>query len=328
MNNILVIRSGAIGDIIMATPFLRNLRENFPKSEISFLVGEYSKKVLKNNPNVDEIISFDDEIIIKKRLIGAIKLIKKLRKRRFDLCFILDKSWLWNLFAFLCGIKKRVGFSRGNEGILNTASVPFDGSISERGYYLELLKIIGLKAKDYQPEIFSEKNDIKYAKNFVRKIGRRKIIGITPGGAVNPGQKAPIKRWPINRYIELTDKIKSAFIIFGDDNDKELAREIMEKSKNRQIYDATGLSIQKTKEIMSLCNVIVAHDSGAMHIASTTKTKLIALFGPTPAERFAPGLAIVIKAKCKPCYTIYGRFENCDENCMESIHVEEVIKYI
>jgi len=66
-----------------------------------------------------------------------------------------------------------------------------------------------------------------------------------------------------------------------------------------------------------------------MHLAATTKTKLIALFGPTQAERFAPKNAIVLKSNCKPCYTIYGTFRKCENRkCMESIRVEKVFKKI
>lgn len=322
---ILIIRSGAVGDIIMTTPFLRNLREFFPNSKISFFVGKWSKKVLTRNSNIDEIIEFDDEVIIKKTIFRVISLIKKLRRKRFDMCFILDKSWMWNLFAFLCGIKIRIGFARGREGIWNTKSIKYDGSKNEVDYYLDLLSLLCMKTKNCPTQIFTTKYDKVFANKFMKKIGNeKKLIGICPGGAVNPGQKAIIKRWPVEKYIELVDKKNFNYVIFGDKNDKKVAKEIIEKSKNKKIYDMTGISIQETKEVMEKCHTIISHDSGALHIASATSSKIIALFGPTPSNRFSPKGAVVIKAKCDPCYTVYGKFEKCQEDCMSSIKVEEL----
>jgi heptosyltransferase-2 len=317
----LVIRSGAIGDVIMATPFLKNLRQNFKKAKISFLVGNWSKDVLKNNPNVDEIISFDDKIIIKKRLFKVLFLIKKIKKQKFDLCFILDKSWLWNLFAFLCKIKTRMGFSRNNEGFLNTKSVPYKGQKNEVDYNLDLLKLVNIKPKQYQPELFTTKKD--QPKKFLKNA-----IGIAPGGASNPGQKAFLKRWPIENYIELVDMLKDNVIIFGNNEDKALAKLIIRNSENKNIQDATGNSLQQAKELMEKCKVIVTHDSGSLHIASTTKTKLIALFGPTPSKRLCPKRAVLIETKSPSCYTIKGKFVNCKSEQMKEITVEEVIKKI
>ena len=330
-SKILVIRSGAVGDVIMTTPFIKNLRENFPDSEIEFLVGKWSSGVLKDNPHIDEIIEFDDEIVVKKRIFGVSVLIRQLREKKFDLCFILDKSWMWNLFAFLCGIKERIGFSRGGEGIWNTKSVTFEGLKNEVKYNLDLLELKGLKTKDYATEIFTSKGDNGIAQKFmgsVLKSEEKKVIGLCPGGASNPGQDAFIKRWSVLKYIELTNKLDCTFLVFGDMKDGKIAEEIISKSENKGIYDATGKSIQETKEIMEKCKIIVGHDSGGMQIASTTSSKLIALFGPTPSNRFAPRNAEVIIADCVPCYTIYGKFDKCEKDCMDSIKVESIIDKI
>src|SRR3989338_6251563 len=305
---ILVIRSGAVGDVIMATPFLRNLREAYPNSRISFLVGKWSKEVLRNNKNIDEIISFDDKIIARKKFLEVLALSRKIKIMNFDRCFILDKSWAWSLFAFICGIRKRIGFSSGTEASFNTISINFDGKKQESEYNNDLLTVAGIKAKNYQPEIFSTEKDIEFAERVIFSVGFNKIIvGIAPGGAVNPGQSAILKRWPIDRYKEFVGKIGVPCILLGNSNDKVVCKEIM-ASHETGTYDATGISIQKAKEIMERCAAVITHDSGAMHIASATSTKIIALFGPTPAERFAPKNAVVIRTKSWPCYTISGKF--------------------
>ncbi len=339
---ILVIRSGAIGDVIMTTPFLTNLRLAYPNASISYLVGDWSKSVLDNNPNVDEILSFNDEIITKKKLVKVLKLAKNLRKKQFDLCFILDKSWMWGLFAKVAGIKLRIGFSRGNEGRFHTLSIPFDGSKNEIDYNLKLLKKIGVKIKQVSPSLYSTSQDKIYAKKFIgshskllkplnRKI-RKKIVGIAPGGASNPGQIAAIKRWPLDKYIDLLNLLQTKkeirVLILGSKDENMLANQILSLTKNKQILNATAFTIQQTKELMELCDVIVTHDSGALHIASTTHSKIIALFGPTPSKRFAPKKSIVLKSKKGPYYDIYGKFNNANQDCMVYLSAKEVEKMV
>ena len=134
-------------------------------------------------------------------------------------------------------------------------------------------------------------------------------------------------KWPLLKYIELTEKIKGNYVILGSKEDKSIAKEIIESSQNKNIYDLTGDSIQETKEIMERCKVIVTHDSGGLHIASTTKTKVIALFGPTPSKRFAPKNVLVVQ-RGKPCYDIFGKFNCKDSSLMDKISIEEIRKYI
>jgi len=139
---ILVFRSGAIGDVLMTTPFLKSLRTRYPKAEIVYLVGNWSRSALDNNPSVDRIISFDDSILFKKKIFQLIKFRSKVVAERFDLCFILDKSYLFNIFAYLCRIPSRIGFDRKGEGFANSLSVDYSGAKCESEYYLDLIALV------------------------------------------------------------------------------------------------------------------------------------------------------------------------------------------
>lgn len=324
-HKILVIRSGAIGDVIMATPFLKNLRKYFNDSHISFLVGAWSSSVLDNNPDVDNVIVFDDNIIINKQISKIVPLVLSLRKEKFDICFILDKSWVWGLFAFLCGINKRVGFSRGNEGRWNTHSVVFNGTKSEIGYNLDLLRKIDIKAKNCPVQLYTTKNDRLFAGAMCSALPKgKKIIGMFPGGASNPGQNAAIKRWPLSNYISLLKRYPAFFIVFSDDVIKGNPYFL----DNKKILNISDTTVQQSKEILEYCDVVLSHDSGGLHIAACAKKpKLIALFGPTPLERFCPKKAIQVRTASLPCYDIYGKFKD-RENQMGEISVERVISIL
>jgi len=335
---ILIIRSGAIGDVLMSTPLVSELRKKYPEAEICYLVGKWSCQALKNNTNIDKMIVFDDKIIYKKKLPEVLKLIRKIRKQEYDLCFVLDKSWLFGLFSWLCGTKFRIGFDRRGEGFANNISVPFDGSKYELGYYLDLARKIGIKAVDKEIEIRCDKKDIVNAKNFLykNKINNKILIGISPGGATNPGQDFLEKRWPINNYEGLIKRIlrrnkKHYILLFGGLSDRNVLADLKNKINSKKIIIAPLNSIQISHLLMNKCKIIISHDSGAMHISGASHTKTIALFGPTPSIRFAPKNAIVLEVKARgcPCYDLYGNYKkNCKEDCMKNISVEKVYNRI
>ncbi len=333
-DKILIIRSGAIGDVLMTTPLVKGIRKKFPKAHISYLTGRWSKGVLEGNKRIDELIVFDDDIIVRKNLFGFLDLIKKIKGKKFDLCIVLDKSYLWSLFAYFCGIPKRYGFSRNWGSFFNTKSVKFDGSKYELEYNLDVGKLLGIDAKDKKMELFLGKDDLRFADDFVKRNRLKNIIGIGAGGARNPGQDMAAKRWPKKKYAELINKLTQKYdiILFGGPGDREINDDIAKSVKiKNNVVNLTGKSLKQSAALINKCGYFITHDSGLMHIASTTKTRLIAIFGPTQAERFAPRNAVVIKSKadCSPCYDIYGSFRKCKEHmCMESIDAGEVLKRI
>ncbi len=335
-HNLLIIRSGAIGDVLMTTPLVRAIREYYPKAEITYLVGEWSKGAIETNPSVDKIISFRDEIVAKKKLFGVYNLIKKIRRQKFDRCFILDKSYIWNLFAWLCKIPVRVGFDRFGEGFPNTYNVQYDGTKHEVDYYMDIAKLIGAKIYG-DMEFFVPKKDEDYANRFFLKNKISNVVGIAPGGAGNPGQKLSAKRWPVGKYAELVTRLLNAndVLIFGGKNDMEIAKSLLhslETKTDRQIIDLAGkLNLKQAAAMIKKCKLIISNDSGPMHLAVAVKTQVIGIFGPTDPNRFGPRVGKVVTSKfsCGPCYDAYGRFKKCrDYKCIEKISVDEVIRKI
>jgi heptosyltransferase-2 len=335
---ILIIRSGSIGDVLMTTPLIRAIRQKYKKAYISYLVGEWSREVLAHNKNIDEIISFDEQIIFNYNLYEINKLKNYIQRKKFDLCFILDKSYHWNLFAYLCKIPFRIGFDRRGEGFRNNLNVKFEGKKSELEYYLGIAKLLGINIRSKKMDLFLSKNDKEFSNIFIKShnLKNKKIIGIAPGGAENPGDKRHIKRWPREKYIELIKRIinkNNTILLFGGKNDSKLCDGIMNYINNNFIKKANNIinlagktTIQQSAALINKCKLFITHDSGTMHIAATTKTKLVVLFGPTDPKRFAPKNTIVIQSNldCCPCYDIYGNYKKCKKDCMGAINVEEV----
>ncbi|MDP2750636.1 MAG: glycosyltransferase family 9 protein, partial [Nanoarchaeota archaeon] len=203
-------------------------------------------------------------------------------------------------------------------------------------YYMDLAKAIGLKKEinNTKMELFPSKKDIAYANNFIKKnriMGA--IIGIAPGGASNPGQTVPLKRWPKKRYSELCNmilkKTKANIIFFGGKSDENIIRDIMNEIKigstnQNQIFNTVGKNtILQSAAMIKKCKVFISNDSGPMHIAAAVDTNTISIFGPTNPIKLAPlgkkHKYLWAKIKCAPCYK-NGKFPKCSvKKCMNSI---------
>ncbi|MFC1704838.1 lipopolysaccharide heptosyltransferase II [Nanoarchaeota archaeon] len=336
VRNILIIRSAAIGDVLMSTPLVSTVRKLYPRAKISYLVGDWSKQVLANNPDINEAISFKDGIISKKEIFAVASLIKRIKRKKFDLAIVLDKSYLWGLFAYFCKIHFRVGFDRCGEGFANNLNVKFAGRKYELDYNLDIASILKANTQDRRMKLNLTKKDIQFANNFIKnnKLKGRTLVGLAPGGARNPGQELALKRWPKDKYVDLVNELSkrknTKIILFGGKWDKEINNYVIKNTHNGVIDTAGKITIQQSAALVGKCKCFVTNDSGSMHIAATTNTKVIALFGPTAPKRFAPNNAVVITSKkCKPCYDIYGRYKRCKEHeCMDGIKVKDVLRRI
>ncbi|HLD88868.1 MAG TPA: lipopolysaccharide heptosyltransferase II [Candidatus Nanoarchaeia archaeon] len=293
---ILLIKSGAIGDVLMTTPLVRALRINFPKAEIHYYTGKWSAPVLEGNRNIDKIKTFDDNIIFRKKILKLLKLRKEIMKEKYDVCFVLDWSYLAGMFVLSCRIPVRVGFDRKGEGIFHTTKVHYSDEKHDIKYYLDLARAIGAKkeADNYNMEIFISKKEKKKMEEIARKIWG-KTIGLVPGGAKNPGQTLQAKRWAADKYAELAKKILSEtnfnIILFGGVSDIEINKKIGKKIAkiSGRTFDFAGkLNLKETAALMKKCQIIVCNDSGPMHLASAVSTPVLSIFGPTNPKKLAP----------------------------------------
>lgn len=333
MKRVLLFKIGAIGDVIMTTPLVRALKKSHPDYAIDYLVGMHSQKVLENNPYINEVIGFDEKIFFDKRSFSALGLINRIRKRKYDIVFVLDKSIYTNVFASLLGIPVRIGFDRlGKEGKLLTKKVFYDGSMHEIRYYLKLLQATSKSnhKDDLKTEIFPSINDKNIIKKIMRKHHLKRFIIIAPGGAKNPGQKASSKIWPHEKFIELIKGLKTTVVLVGDKGDIQIGKSIERQGKEQNIINLIGkTSIQQTSVLMRHADAIICNDTGALHMATTSNDRIIALFGPTDPKRFGPlskkSMILHKKTGCCPCNDIFGSFKRCKSNeCMDKISTADV----
>jgi len=273
---IVIIKIGAIGDVLMSTPLVRSIKKKFPESKLIYVVGRWSKEILEGNQYTDKIISFNDDIIWKRKISEIINLINIVRREKADLGFILDRHYFASLFGFFCGIKFRVGYDRNGAGFANNANVKYDPVRHEIEYNLDLLhKVQPGEYLDKSMEVFLDYDDDNFADDFIKKHGLNNnlLLGVMAGGAQNPGQTMYIRRWPIDHYIELIDRLYDCFLnmnvlLFGGPSDREVNNEIIDKCKVKPINTAGELTVKQSIALMKKCSLFITHDSGPMHMAA------------------------------------------------------------
>lgn len=342
--NILIIKIGAIGDLLMATPAIRALKKANPKASISLLVGKSSKASVERNPFLDNLIEVDDRIFYKgslsEKLSYLLPLTLKIKRENYDVVLVLHRDWRFNLFAFLCGIPERVGFARDKAGAFLTKKVRIEGIKHHIDHYLGVVKLIGVEedGKEMDFVISSEAEvsiDRIFNENRLKEDDTK--IGILAGGAINVKEEMAIRRWPLEYYADLSRMLVAGgykVILLGADSDKSAAEAIL-KDVPDGVVDLTGkTTLEETAAVMKRCNVIITHDSGPMHLASTVGVPVISIFGPTnPREKYPLSAGSYFFWKggnvpCAPCYN-EGVFPDCkDPICMKVITVEEVYKKV
>ncbi len=327
----LIIQTAFIGDVILALPLLQVLRRNFPNSKIDFMLIPKTSELLKNHPDVDEVIIFDKKG--KDRgLSGLIKISKFISLKSYDVAIIPHRSFRSAMIPFLAGVKTRIGFDKSTFNFLYTHVVGYK-KIHEIERNLSLLEPLGIKVSSKElPNLFPSDYDRSYIDKILADVNSN-LIGIAPGSVW------ATKRWLKERFVELVMLLVNdgfAVVLIGGAEDFELCEEIKRDSGFKNVYNFCGkLSLLQSAELIRRCVVLISNDSAPMHIAVAMRTPVVAIFGPTiPEFGFYPygdkdKVVQVENLYCRPCGIHGGK--KCPEGhfkCMRLIETKTVYEEV
>lgn len=319
-HKILVIQTAFLGDVIMSTPLVRALREVFVSAEIDVLAIPETSIVFRECPYVNNVIQFDKKKFLRK--IGSfIRLVFKLRSKKYDLALSIQGSLTSSLLMLLGGIPTRVGFARQK---WVTIPVTHEKGLHIRERYISLVKPFSDKNFDLQTEIFWSKNERQKSRQIIQSYREpdRFLVGIAPGSVWNT------KRWLKEYFAILLSQLELEnvqVVLIGGGEDRELCGAIIEKSKAKALNLAGRLSILESAAVIEQLDLMVTNDSAPLHIANAVKTDVIAFFGPT-VRRFgcypyrANDRILEVDLYCRPCSKHGGK--KCPEKhfrCMRDI---------
>ena len=296
---IMVIRQhNQLGDLIVATPLFRALKEKFPDAEITAVVSSQNRKALERNPLIKNIFVFD-----KKRLtkLNYLKELYSVFRHEYDLVIvpsITSLSFTSNLLARISNSRIRIGPASLN-GEINHSSFFFDKRVildwreKEETHAavrnLDIIKPFGINTANLQPIIYFDGKDKTEAFNFIEQI---KGDPDSPIVGVHAGAGKIQNRWHHDNFAELLIQLRKNFkariyLSKGGKDDDEITKLISSKCDFEiNVFDKPGMSLLTA--LIEQSDLFITNDTGPMHAAAASNTATISLFGPTNPKMWAP----------------------------------------
>lgn len=330
--NIIIKMPNWLGDAVMGTPLLEDLKKAFPNAKLTALSLPAVADMLAHNPFLDEIISY-------KKPSGWIHraehhdVIDALEKGSYDAGVLLTNSFSSAWWFWRGKVQKRIGFAKLSRSWLLNYALPFPKNLENTHLvcvYKQLLAPFGLPISETKPKLFLCDGDLKARMDFYKLNGIPSdaiVVGINPGASYGSA-----KCWLPERFREVTQKLiedpRVVVLFFGDNTTKELIKGICHDMPPQVVNLAGRTHLRELMALIAGCSVFLTNDSGPMHIASAFNVPLLALFGSTNAVKTGPyngGLVIDKKAACSPCYK---RVCPIDFRCMTKITADEVYQQL
>ncbi len=324
---ILIVKIGAIGDVVMCLPLVTHIKKKHPNAHISWLCGKTVTPILQEIKEIDEIIEVDDSKLLGNNILKVITEIfrtcLKLFGTRYDLGLYYYYTNKYKLLLSTVKIKEIRCFNRFKKQRL----LP----IPQHHHTYDYLWSFEMNTGPYQYDIeYPKISNIETNLNLFVKPDKKKFI-LSPGGAKNLLSEDSLRRWPIENYVSLAQNLildgHTVTIIGGP-----LDNWVEEYFAHLNVHNLIGkYKLLDTIRIISKGDILITHDSGPLHLADLANIPSIGLFGPTspysfkslhPKSKFIWGGQAL---SCRPCYD--GKaYEKCSSNdCMKEISVSEVM---
>ncbi len=329
---ILIVRTDRIGDVLLSTPVIKAVRENYPRAFIAVMVSPYTKGIVEGNPWLDEVITYDKDGKHKSWL-RSIKFARNLSKKKFDLVIILHPTNRVHLITYLAGIKRRVGYDCKLRCLLTdrvTHTKQF-GEKHELEYNLDLLKYLGLEAKDKSLFMPIKKESEQWVDDLFKQESIKAEDELL---AINPAASCPSKVWPLERFAQAADELAKKYgfkvLVISGPKDLALAENVIKNMRSPAILLAGRTSVSQLASLLKRCRLFISNDSGPVHIASSVGTPVISIFGRNQKglspKRWGPvGLRDKVLHKEVGCIECLAH--NCKRQfaCLKAISVSDVV---
>jgi predicted lipopolysaccharide heptosyltransferase III len=343
---ILVVRLRLIGDVVFTTPALGALRRRFPDAHISYLVEAPAEPVVRHHPALDEIV------VVKRprglaRLRYDLQLARRLRAQRFDLVIDFHGGPRSGFLSWATAAPQRIGYALPGRSLSYTTRVPWTRSLLPPRHSVlnqwALLEPLGIAPPDRAVDPTSMPVDADAARRVHARLATAGIGDDARVIVLHVSAGNPFRRWPADAFAATAAALASAessrrIIITSGPSEESAAESVAEAA--RRLAGTAASAIVRTGEfdlselraLVDRASLYIGGDSGPLHIASTTRTPIVALFGPTLPDRSMPWRdpaigAIAVDAGPLPCRPCHQR--HCvpgDFRCLTGISPNMVIE--
>lgn len=339
---ILVIQTTKIGDVVCTTPVFREIKKKYPKSHLSVLIISRAKEILELNPYIDEFIILDDKN--HKGVQGSLRLIKEIKKKKFNWSVNLTPTLFNSILPFWAGISNRIQLyskfvSRGAyiASFFSNHRYLYRQNKLVLRQYLEMLKFIphlstsqkgegfiGINDFEEKKDVFFTEESVSRAKNFLYREGV-KSGDFTIGISLSAGNK--VKEWPPENFGRLSDLLIEHFaakvIFLGSASDKNLIKKAEGVMKCKAIDSSGIFSLKELPSLISLFKIFISVDTGPLYIANALGVPVVDIIGPfNVVEQLEIDKKCEIISKrpeCFPCSHIIPTAHKCKTGTRECV---------
>lgn len=332
-HKILLIRLRRIGDIILTTPAVRALKLALPQAELVYVVEEPYRRLVEGNPDLAETI-----VVPKgQTALGLARLVRRLRKTKFDAVLDFHGGPRASLLALLSGAKMKIGYKVKYRSFIYDVRVPrrlAQARIHSVENHVNLVRALGVPVTGISGLIVPAARPEEAAT--VRRF--LSSNGIASGDAGCPvvlhiGAGTRFREWGADNMAELVRRLETRpgvrTILIGGQEDRAIEAAILERAPGT-LSLVGRLNLAETRELIACAALFAGPDSGPMHIAAATGTPIVAWFGPNVTAHVGPWKpraetrTIEKNLDCRPCKQrecLHG-----DIRCMRTITPEEVFE--
>lgn len=319
IKKLLIIRTGAIGDVVHTTALFRAIKKYNPEIQTDYMTSELIKPLLSEDPDITNILTIDPKFKMFSKYTK--ELAKKIKQEHYDAVINLQPSLKIKYLILLAGIKKQAVYKKNFK--LHAVT----------NFWAAGLKFFPKLCEEKTLKLFLPKNSIEFAKDKVKDL-KRPIIVINAGGIMSKRQG---RTYPVDKWLELGNKLQEKYngtvILNGAKEDKELL-EPLNNIKNN-INFIGELKLTDSCAIIGESDLMLSGDSGPLHIASALGIQSIGLYGSMPVKRtggYSNTVNIASKKSCVPCNRRKCKYLKNSKKiyapCMEDIQTDEIIKKI
>ncbi|WP_129631413.1 glycosyltransferase family 9 protein [Candidatus Oscillochloris fontis] len=338
---VLVIKPDALGDLLLATPALGQLRQGLPHAHISAVVGPWSRMIWATHPALNtlhtlEFPGFARTIGPRRRLRPYGMLLRYaavLRRMHYDAALLFrDDHWWGAMLIALAGIPIRIGHAHPRCAPFLTHALPYDPKAHVSRQSLAVVAaLLGHVASDAPPTFF----DPGAAASAWAAQWCATNLTNAPFVVIHPGASGPTKAWPPERWVAVGHALASRgwrIVLSGGPDEVELARRVAAQHPPA-LNLAGATNIPQLAAILARAHLMIGGDTGPLHLAVSQGCPSIHLFGPSDPGRFGPWgdparhRVVTAGLACSPC----SQFQTCPRHtdpseCMQKIGVDEIVR--
>jgi lipopolysaccharide heptosyltransferase II len=327
-NNLLIVRTDRIGDVVLTLPIAEIVKKHFPGCKVSFLLKEYTAPLAYKNPFIDDVIILKQ----KNNSPDITKNVKKLKSFSFDTCIVVSPTFEIASIIQLAGIKTRIGTGYRWYSFLFNKKIYEHRKTAERHeleYNVNLLKLLGINEKVAPGQVKFNLSINPASKGEVEKIFKQNEIDTTKKIIIiHPGSGGSAMDLPVEKFIMLVEKLNqlnAQIIITGTKKEKSICEKLV---INKNVKNLAGeFDLSELIALIGKSSILIANSTGPLHIAAALEKWVIGFYPKIvscSSQRWGPytekKIIFTPPIDCSDCNK-----KQCEKlNCMNTIDINNV----